>query len=159
GPSRLLERYQELRNIVIEELERDGASLSSQEFRIILRVFDQAVQEEVRELEESRVARIEKSERSFHAVLSATPDLVFVCDTASRIKFANEACLHVLDKSWQQIAGHPFSDAANAESLKDWVKEASARIDEVLRTNQPTQWKSSISGVNGERNYEATLNP
>jgi glutamate-1-semialdehyde-2,1-aminomutase len=83
------------------------------------------------ELVEERTSDLDRQRRLYEAILSSTPDLVYIFDLDYRFTYANAALLRMWDKTWAEAIGKTCLELG----YEPWHADMHNReIDEVVRT-------------------------
>lgn len=111
----------------------------------------QASEELARVMSES-----ERQRRLYEAILSGTPDFIYVFSLDHRILYANESLIAM----W----GHPLADTIGKTFLEigyePWHAEMHCReIDQVRETKQPIRGEVPFHGTHGRRIYDYIFVP
>jgi PAS domain S-box-containing protein len=116
---------------------------------------------EQRELEAQRrlsaaVAESERRRRLYEAILSTTPDLVYVFDLDHRFVYANAVLLQTWGRSWIDAIGRNCLELG----YPDWHAEMHGReIEQVKATRRPIRGEVPFEGTFGRRTYEYIFVP
>lgn len=95
-------------------------------------------------------------ESLYEAVVSITPDLVFVFGLDRRFKFANPALLKLWGKTWQEAKGRTFEEL----DYPQWLCEQHDReMDTLLSTRAPVKGEVPFDGSEGTRILEYIWSP
>ncbi|MFN3648595.1 MAG: PAS domain-containing protein [Armatimonadota bacterium] len=108
----------------------------------------------------SRLARATEAaarhERLLNAIVSSTPDLVYVFGRDHRFQYANQALLDMWGRTWDEAIGKNCLELGyepwHAE-MHDW------EIEEVIATRQPVRGEVPFHGTQGRRIYDYILVP
>ncbi|SHE80272.1 PAS domain S-box-containing protein [Fodinibius roseus] len=106
---------------------------------------------------EDITARSERQERLYEAIISSTPDLMYVFDLAYRFQFVNDALLEVWGLTRQESIGKRLQDLG----YEPWHAEMHEReIDQVIATREPVHGEVSFPHAQlGERMYHYIFVP
>jgi PAS domain S-box-containing protein len=116
---------------------------------------------EQRELEAQRrlsatVAESERRRRLYEAILSTTPDLVYVFDRDHRFVYANAVLLQTWGRTWDEAIGRNCLELG----YPDWHAEMHGReIEQVKATRRPVRGEVPFEGTFGRRTYEYIFVP
>jgi PAS domain S-box-containing protein len=116
---------------------------------------------EQRELEAQRrlsaaVAESDRRRRLYEAILSTTPDLVYVFDLDHRFIYANAVLLQTWGRSWEAAIGRNCLELG----YPDWHAEMHSReIEQVKATKRPIRGEVPFEGTFGRRTYEYIFVP
>jgi PAS domain S-box-containing protein len=109
--------------------------------------------------EEERAGRTREAERRqrlYDAVLSNTPDLVYVFDLTHRFTYANEGLLRLWGKTWDEAIGKTCLELG----YEPWHAAMHDReIEQVVATKQPVKGEVPFTGTSGRRIYEYIFVP
>jgi PAS domain S-box-containing protein len=110
-------------------------------------------QEELKSL----TAESEQQKRLYEAIISSTPDLVFVFDLNYRFTFANDALLEMWGRTREESIGKSLLEIG----YEPWHAEMHEReIDQAIATKQPVQGEVSFPHDKlGQRIYDYILVP
>ena len=101
-------------------------------------------------------AASEQQRRLYDAILSTTPDLVYVFGLDHRFAYANHALLTMWGKTWDEAIGHNCLELG----YEPWHAEMHDReIDGVLATRQPIRGEVPFTGTHGRRIYDYIFAP
>ncbi|MGJ7917083.1 PAS domain S-box protein [Massilia sp. LXY-6] len=101
-------------------------------------------------------AESERRRRLYEAVLSATPDLVYVFDLEHRFAYANAVLLQMWGKTWDEAIGKNCLELG----YPGWHAEMHGReIEQVKATRRPVRGEVPFDGTFGRRMYEYILVP
>jgi PAS domain S-box-containing protein len=130
---------------------RNAARLTGdthERFREILAHHAAALQAAVREKE--------SLQRLHEAVVSATPDLIYVFDLNHRFTYANKALLAMWGKTWEEAIGRNCLELG----YEPWHAAMHDReLDEVVATKRSIRGEVAFHGTNGRRFYDYILSP
>ena len=109
---------------------------------------------------EQRLAQVTaeaaRRQRLHEAVMSSTPDLVYIFDLDYRFLYANRALLHMWGKSWDEAIGARLSELG----YEPWHAEMHEReIDHVVATGEPIRGEVPFTGTSGRRIYDYLMVP
>jgi PAS domain S-box-containing protein len=108
------------------------------------------VQRHLRERDDQR------RERLYEAILSATPDLVYVFDLQHRFVYANAVLLKMWNRTWDDAIGKNCLELG----YPDWHAEMHGReIEQVKSTKRPIRGEVPFNGSFGRRMYEYIFVP
>lgn len=94
--------------------------------------------------------------RLYEAILSATPDLVYVFDIDHRFTYANQALLDMWGKTWAEAIGKNCLELG----YEPWHAEMHDReIEDVIANKRPIRGEVPFTGVNGTRIYDYIFVP
>jgi len=97
-----------------------------------------------------------RRQRLYEAVVSNTPDLIYVFDLDYRFTYANNALLAMWGKTWEESIGRRCEELG----YELWHAEMHEReIDEVVRTKAPVKGEVPFNGTGGRRVYEYIFTP
>ncbi|TVP47813.1 MAG: PAS domain S-box protein, partial [Gemmatimonadales bacterium] len=98
-----------------------------------------------------------RQQRLHEAILSSTPDLVYVFSLDYRILFANDSLLGMWEKeSLDEVVGKRLLDVG----YEPWHAEMHEReIDEIRRTGRPIRGEVPFQGAYGRRMYDYLFVP
>lgn len=97
-----------------------------------------------------------RQNRLYEAILSATPDLVYVFGLDHRFTYANAALLSMWGKTWDEAIGKTCLELG----YEPWHAEMHDReIDEVVARGLPVRGEVPFSGTNGTRFYDYIFVP
>lgn len=114
-----------------------------------------ARREALEELQETR-EELERQWRLYNAILSSTPDLVYVLDLNHRFTYANEVLLEVWGKTWDEAIGKNCLELG----YPAWHAAMHDReLDEVIRSKRPFKGEIPFTGAHGTRIYEYIFVP
>ncbi len=109
--------------------------------------------------EEERAGRTREAERRqrlYNAVLSNTPDLVYVFGLDHRFTYANEGLLRMWGKTWDEAIGKTCLELG----YEPWHAAMHDReIEQVVATKQPVKGEVPFTGTFGRRIYEYIFVP
>jgi PAS domain S-box-containing protein len=98
----------------------------------------------------------ERRKRLYEAILSGTPDFVYVFSLDHRILYANEALLRMWGYRLEDTIGKTFREIG----YEPWHAEMHCReIDQVRATNQPIRGEVPFTGTYGRRIYDYIFVP
>jgi PAS domain S-box-containing protein len=101
-------------------------------------------------------ADLQRRARLYEAILSATPDLVYVFDLDHRFTYANQALLDMWGKTWTEAIGKNCLELG----YEPWHAEMHDReIDDVIASKKPIRGEVPFTGVNGTRIYDYIFVP
>jgi PAS domain S-box-containing protein len=105
----------------------------------------------------SRVmAESEKQRRLYEAVLSGTPDFIYVFTLDYRVSFANDALLTMWGTRLSDTIGKTFLELG----YEPWHAEMHCReIDQVVATKRPIRGEVPFNGTHGRRIYDYIFVP
>lgn len=107
-------------------------------------------------LEPGPIAETQRRNRLYEAILSATPDLVYVFDLKHRFTYANPALLTMWGKTWREAIGKNCLELG----YEPWHAEMHDReIEEVVKTGLPIRGEVPFAGTNGRRIYDYIFVP
>jgi PAS domain S-box-containing protein len=102
------------------------------------------------------VAESERRRRLYEAVLSTTPDLVYVFDLEHRFVYANAVLLQMWGKSWDEAIGKNCLELG----YPDWHAAMHDReIEQVKATRRPIRGEVPFNGTFGRRIYDYIFMP
>jgi len=109
---------------------------------------------------EAELARVtaesEQRKRLYEAILSGTPDFVYVFSLDHRVLYANNALITMWGHSLPDTIGKTFLDLG----YEPWHAEMHCReIDQVRDTKAPIRGEVPFNGVHGRRIYEYIFVP
>lgn len=106
---------------------------------------------------ENLTAESEQQKRLYEAIISSTPDLVYVFDLNYRFIFANDALLEMWGRTREESIGKSLLEIG----YEPWHAEMHEReIDQVIATKQPVQGEVSFSHAKlGQRTYDYIFVP
>jgi len=108
------------------------------------------VQRHLRERDTARRYRL------YEAVLSATPDLVYVFDLNHRFVYANAVLLQMWGRTWDEAIGKNCLELG----YPDWHAEMHGReIEQVKATKRPIRGEVPFNGTFGRRIYDYIFVP
>ena len=94
--------------------------------------------------------------RLYEAVLSNTPDLVYVFDVNHRFTYANEALLRMWGKTWDEAIGKNCLELG----YEPWHAAMHDReIEQVIATKKAVRGEVPFTGTNGRRIYDYIFVP
>jgi PAS domain S-box-containing protein len=97
-----------------------------------------------------------RDKRLYEAILSGTPDFVYVFTLDHRIQYANDALLRMWGTTWAGTIGRRFIELG----YEPWHAEMHEReIDEVRRTKKSIRGEVPFNGTHGRRIYEYIFVP
>jgi PAS domain S-box-containing protein len=92
----------------------------------------------------------------YEAVLSNTPDLVYVFDLDHRFTYANKALLEIWGRTWDEAIGKNCLELG----YPDWHAAMHDReIEEVVATGRPIRGEVAFTGTKGRRVYDYIFVP
>jgi PAS domain S-box-containing protein len=92
----------------------------------------------------------------YHAILSSTPDLVYVFDLQHRFTYANQALLTMWGKSWEEAIGKNCLELG----YEPWHAAMHDReIEQVIATKQLVRGEVPFTGTHGQRIYDYIFVP
>ena len=92
----------------------------------------------------------------YDAILSSTPDLVYVFDLQHRFTYANQALLTMWGKSWEEAIGKNCLELG----YEPWHAAMHDReIEQVIATKQPIRGEVPFTGTHGQRFYDYIFVP
>ena len=98
----------------------------------------------------------ERQRRFYEAILTNSPDLVYVFDLDHRFIYANEGLLRMWGRSWDKAVGRTCLELG----YPDWHAAMHDReIEEVVATGQPIRGEVPFTGTFGRRIYEYIFVP
>jgi PAS domain S-box-containing protein len=98
----------------------------------------------------------ERQRRLYDAILSGTPDLVYVFDLNHRFTYANQALLAMWGRTWDESIGKNCLELG----YPDWHAALHGReIEQVKATKQPIRGEVPFTGANGTRTYDYIFVP
>jgi PAS domain S-box-containing protein len=98
----------------------------------------------------------ERRRRLYEAVLSTTPDLVYVFDLEHRFTYANAVLLQMWGRTWEEAIGRNCLELG----YPDWHAEMHGReIEQIKATKKPVRGEVPFHGTFGPRVYEYILMP
>lgn len=101
-------------------------------------------------------AKANQDRRLYDAILSSTPDLVYVFGRDHRFTYANAALLTMWGKTWDEAIGRNCLELG----YEPWHAARHDReIDHVIATKQPVRGEVPFSGTHGRRFYDYILVP
>jgi len=94
--------------------------------------------------------------RLYEAVLSSTPDLVYIFDLAHRFIYANQALLAMWGRTWDEAIGRNCLELG----YEPWHAAMHDReIELAVATKQPVRGEVPFTGTNGRRVYDYIFVP
>ncbi len=113
-----------------------------------------------RKVAEDEIARLtaesERQRRLYEAIVSSTPDLVYVFDRDHRFVFANEALLKMWGKTREEALGKNCLELG----YEPWHAEMHDReIEEVVASRRAVRGEVPFSGTAGRRMYDYIFVP
>lgn len=94
--------------------------------------------------------------RLYEAVLSSTPDLVYIFDLDHRFIYANKALLAMWGKTWDEAIGHNCLELG----YEPWHAEMHDReIEQAVATKQAVRGEVPFTGTAGRRFYDYIFVP
>ena len=101
-------------------------------------------------------AASESYKRLYEAILSSTPDLVYVFDLNHRFTYANRALLAMWGKTWEEAIGKNCLELG----YEPWHAAMHDReIEQVIATRQPIRGDVPFSGTHGRRIFDYIFVP
>jgi PAS domain S-box-containing protein len=98
----------------------------------------------------------ERRRRLYEAILSCTPDFVYVFSLDHRVLYANEALITMWGHSPEDTIGKTFLEIG----YEPWHAEMHGReIDQVRETRKPIRGEVPFDGTNGRRTYDYIFVP
>jgi len=98
----------------------------------------------------------ERRTRLYEAVLSTTPDFIYVFDLAHRFIYVNDALLAMWGRTWEGSVGKTCLELG----YEPWHAEMHDReIEEVIATGRPIRGEVPFHGVAGRRIYDYIFTP
>lgn len=98
----------------------------------------------------------DRRDRLYEAILSATPDLVYVFDLQHRFVYANAVLLQMWGRSWDEAIGKNCLELG----YPDWHAAMHDReIEEVKATKRPIRGEVPFNGTFGRRMYDYIFVP
>lgn len=98
-----------------------------------------------------------KREKQYEAIVSSTPDLMYVVDRDYRLLFANDALLEVLGRTPEETLGRSFRSINEDSSLAGRYEQ---EIDQVFDSKQLVQGEDAFHHENlGKRFYHYIISP
>jgi PAS domain S-box-containing protein len=108
------------------------------------------------EVEARLMAASEQQRRFYDAVLSATPDFIYVFGLDHRFIYVNHALLTMWGKTWDEAIGHTCLELG----YEPWHAEMHGReIDQVRATRAPIRGEVPFNGTHGRRIYDYIFVP
>lgn len=106
---------------------------------------------------EKSIARFERKDRLYEAILSSTPDLAYIFDLNYRFIFANDALLKMWGVSENEYLGKGLREIG----YEEWHARMHEReIDQVVSTKEPVQGEVAFHHAElGKRFYEYIFVP
>lgn len=101
-------------------------------------------------------AESEQFHRLHEAILSSTPDLVFVVDLDHRFTYANEALLSMWGRSWSEAVGRSWMDFGYDP---DQVRLLDGELDRVANSKSSIRGEIAFSGTRGRRIFDYIFVP
>lgn len=99
---------------------------------------------------------LESQLRLYEAVLSNTPDLVYIFNIDGRFRYANTALLNMWGKSWEEAIGRNCLELG----YEPWHAAMHDReIADVIKTKSPIRGEVPFTGTNGTRIYDYIFTP
>ncbi len=99
---------------------------------------------------------LQRQLRLYQAVLSNTPDLVYIFDLQGRFKYANQALLNMWGRSWDDAIGKNCLELG----YEPWHAAMHDReIAEVIKTKKPIRGEVPFAGTNGRKIYDYIFTP
>lgn len=94
--------------------------------------------------------------RLYEAVLSSTPDLIYIFDLDHRFIYANQALLTMWGKTWEESIGHTCLELG----YEPWHAAMHDReIEQAVATKLPVRGEVPFTGTNGRRIYDYIFVP
>lgn len=94
--------------------------------------------------------------RLYEAVLSSTPDFVYIFDLDHRFVYANQALLTMWGKTWEEAIGRTCLELG----YEPWHAAMHDReIEQAVATKQPVRGEVPFTGTNGRRIYDYIFVP
>ena len=107
-------------------------------------------------VEARMMAASEQQRRFYDAVLSATPDFIYVFGLDHRFIYVNQALLAMWGKTWDEAIGRTCLELG----YEPWHAEMHDReIDQVRATKQPIRGEVPFHGTQGRRIYDYIFVP
>jgi PAS domain S-box-containing protein len=101
-------------------------------------------------------AESERRRRLYEAILSTTPDLMYVFDLEHRFAYANAVLLQMWGRTWDEAIGRNCLELG----YPDWHAEMHGReIEQIKATKKPVRGEVPFHGTFGPRVYEYILVP
>ena len=101
-------------------------------------------------------AESDRRKRLYEAILSSTPDLVYVFDLDHRFIYANEALLRMWGKSWDKAIGRTCLELG----YEPWhAAMHDEEIEKVKTTKRPIRGEVPFAGTSGSRIYDYIFVP
>ena len=98
----------------------------------------------------------DRQRRLYEAILSGTPDFIYVFSLDYRVLYANDALLIMWGVSLENTIGKTFLELG----YEQWHAEMHCReIDQVRTTRQPIRGEVPFNGTNGRRIYDYIFVP
>lgn len=108
------------------------------------------------ELVEERTGDVERLRRLYEAILSSTPDFMYIFNLDHRVAYANAALLATWGKTAEEANGKTFLELG----YEPWHADMHNReIDAVVRTKKPIRGEAPFTGTKGRRIYEYIFVP
>ena len=94
--------------------------------------------------------------RLYEAVLSSTPDLIYIFDLDHRFIYANQALLTMWGRTWDEAIGRNCLELG----YEPWHAAMHDReIEQAVATKQPVRGEVPFTGTNGRRIYDYIFVP
>ena len=104
----------------------------------------------------AELAQTQRELRLYEAILSTTPDLVYVFDADHRFVYANSALLAMWGKTWDEAIGKTCLELG----YEPWhAAMHDAEIDDVFKKKQAVRGEVPFDGTNGRRIYDYIFVP
>lgn len=105
----------------------------------------------------SEFTESEHQKRLYEAIISSTPDLVYVFDLNYRFTFVNDALLEMWGRTWEESIGKTLREVG----YEPWHAELHEReIDQVIETREPVQGEVAFPHDKlGQRIYDYIFVP
>lgn len=102
-------------------------------------------------------AEIDQQKRLYEAIISSTPDLVYIWDLGYRFRFANAALLEMWGRTLEDSVGRSLLEIG----YEPWHAEMHEReIDQIIATKQPVRGEVAFPHATlGRRTYDYILVP
>jgi PAS domain S-box-containing protein len=105
---------------------------------------------------EAELAASSRRLRLYEAVLSSTPDLIYIFDRDHRFIYANQALLSMWGKSWEEARERTCLELG----YEPWHAAMHDReIEQVVATRLPVRGEVPFAGTNGRRIYDYIFVP
>lgn len=113
-----------------------------------------------RKIAESALGRVtselERRTRLYEAILSSTPDFVYVFSLDYKVLYVNDALSTMWGKTFEETRGKTFTEIG----YEDWHAEMHCReIDQVRATKLPIRGEVPFNGTHGRRIYDYIFVP